>query len=730
MTRPDAPLKLRGGAEYGLDLRTDGMAYGVLVPSPVSAGALRSVDVSAARRAPGVVAAVGPSDLATLLPNGGDPNRPVFPSTRVLYRNQPIAAVAARSLDEARAAARLVRSDITPQDPLLDLEARFPEWPVGLASDAPGVVAHVLARHGDVEREFRAAELLLSETYRTSGIQHVALEPHACLAEVSDGTWRVRTTTQTPFGVREDAAEILGIPAESLVVDGTWVGGGFGSKGAAFLEPYALVLAAAAGRPVRIALGYQDEFLLDRTTHPAVIRLETSVRGGTITARRVRLLLDTGSSLPGRDFATGYAIGFLLGPYRVPAFEMEGYAIQTNKPPFGPHRAPFAPQCVFAIDSHMDSLARRLGVDPVVFRLRHVWKSGDRTALGQEVGPFGATEALERAGQTAAEWRRTLPAGTGIGVGIGFWSTSTGAGGEVRLRLTSTELVVEQGEHEIGSGSVVRGLVAVAERVFGLPPDKIRVSVSSTAEAPYDSGVFGSRTVGALGRAIEAAAQTLLATLGERTKPDGPVRLEADGDRLRVVAGRRHIPVSEILQGEEAQSGLVCEGRHYGRSGTIDERRIVEGSFYPYTDFTAAVHVAAVHVDRETGSVKVLRYAAFQDIGVVIDAGMFRGQVEGGVAMGLGTALTEESLWGNDGRLLNPGLLDYRIPTIAEVPPIEAVAIEGFLGAGPFGAKGLGEPPIIPVPAAVANAVTDATAARVFELPLTPERVARALMGL
>ncbi len=727
MTRSDAALKTRGGAEYGLDLETPGMLHGVLVPSPVAAGTIRSVDLSAARRAPGVVVAVGAAELPALLPHGGDRDRPVFPEARVVYRNQPVAAIAATTLAGARAAARLVRIEVAAETPLLDIEDRYPEWPAGLATDAPGVVAHVSARHGDLARAFRAADLVHSETYRTSGVQHVALEPHACVAEVGDGTWRVKTTTQTPFGVREDAAEILGIPADSLVVEGTWVGGGFGSKGAAFLEPYALVLAAASGRPVRLAFGYREEFLLGRTTLPAVIRLDTAVANGTITARRVRMMLDTGSSLPGRDFATGYAIGFLLGPYRIPVFEMEGYAIRTNKPPFGPHRAPFAPQCVFAIDSHTDSLARRLGVDPVEFRLRHVWREGDRTALGQEVGPFGGVEGLERARATVADWRRALPPDTGIGVGIGFWSTSTGAGGEVRLRLTPTELVIEQAEHEIGSGSIVRGLVAVAERYLGLPTERIRVTDSSTSTAPFDSGVFGSRTAGALGRAIVAAGETLQKELAGRAQVPGPVRLESGPRGLVVVAGAIRRPVAELLTPEERATGLVAEGRHYGRSGAIDTSRVVEGTFYPYTDFTASVHVAAVRVDRETGSVKVVRYAAFQDVGTSLDPGMVRGQVEGGVAMGLGTALTEETLWGADGRMGNAGLLDYRIPTILEMPPTEVVAIEGFLGAGPFGAKGLGEPPIIPVPAAVANAVADATGARVAELPLTPERVARAL---
>jgi CO/xanthine dehydrogenase Mo-binding subunit len=204
--------------------------------------------------------------------------------------------------------------------------------------------------------------------------------------------------------------------------------------------------------------------------------------------------------------------------------------------------------------------------------------------------------------------------------------------------------------------------------------------------------------------------------------------LEREDGRLVAVADGKRRPVAELFTAEErARGGLEAHGQHYANQVSIDESRVAEGEFSPYTDFTGAAHVAEVAVDRETGQVRVVRYAAFHDTGTVLDAAMFRGQVEGGVVMGLGAALTEEMLWSADGRLENPGLLDYRIPTLGEVPPIEVHSIEGFRGAGPFGAKGLGEPPIVPVPAAIANGVADATGARVQELPLSAERVARAL---
>ncbi|MFZ0831334.1 MAG: molybdopterin cofactor-binding domain-containing protein, partial [Thermoplasmata archaeon] len=390
MTRTDAEPKARGALEYGTDLEAPRMLWAALVRSPVAHGRIVRMDLGPARKMPGVVAVVGPDDLRTLLPKAAlEAERPVFPLDEIRYRGEPIAAVAAETLEQARRAAAAVVPEVESLRVDARIEDVFPEWPSEAAAQDPRVVGHVHARHGDVEEKFRTAELVHSETYRTSGVHQVAIEPHACLAEVRDGTFCIRSSTQTPFGLREDTAAILGIPESSVLVEGTWVGGGFGGKGAAFLEPYALLLAVASGRPVKLSLTYTEEFELGRTTLPSIIRLDTAVARGRITARRVRLLLDTGASLPGRDFAVGYSIGFLLGPYRTESYEIEGFAVQTNKPPFGPHRAPFAPQSVFALESHLDGLARRLGVDPIEFRRLHAWREGDRTAYDQPVGPFG-----------------------------------------------------------------------------------------------------------------------------------------------------------------------------------------------------------------------------------------------------------------------------------------------------------------------------------------------------
>ncbi len=726
--RPDAALKAAGRAVFATDLELPGMLWGALVLAPVAHGRIRSVDLAGARALEGVVA-VGHADLARLTGGlSGDAERPAFPRDTVAYRHQPVAAVAAPTLERAREAARAVTVAVDELGAIANIDGIFPDWPGSEASRSPHVAAHVRARKGDVEAAFRDAELVVRETYRTASVHQVALEPHACVADVVDDRWTVHTSTQSPFGVREDTASILGVPESSIVVDGTWVGGGFGGKGASFLEPYALLLSREAARPVRLALTYREEFLLGRTTLPSIVRLETAVRGGRISARRVRLLLDVGMSLPGRDFATGYSIGFLLGPYRTPAFEVEGYAVRTNKPPFGPHRAPFAPQCAFMVESHLEEVAHRLGVDPLAFKADHLWREGESTPFGQRVLPFGLGEALGRARETAARWTREAPPGHGVGVGVGFWSTGTGAGGEARLRLSPTHLTMVQGEREIGSGSVIVGLAAVAERRSGLPRERIRVEYADTAHAPFDSGVFGSRTVGALGRAVDEALVTLLGRLAERVGGAGPPTLVIENDEIVVRVGSIERPVAELLTDEErAAGGLEADGKHYGRGGTIDESLVLDGTFYAYTDFTGAAHVAEVSVDTETGTVRLVRYAAFHDIGTVVDPASARAQVEGGVAMGIGTALTEEAIWSDDARLENPGLVDYRIPTLGEVPPIEVTFLPGHAGAGPFGAKGLGEPPIIPVPAAVASAVRAACGGHVTELPLTPERVARAV---
>jgi CO/xanthine dehydrogenase Mo-binding subunit len=726
--RPDATVKLGGTAVFGTDLDVPGMLWAAFVPAPVAHGRIRSLDLRAARALPGVTV-VGPEDLPRLLgPGERDLERPLFAETEILYRNQPLAVVAAPSAVEARAAVAAVQVDVDPLPIHADLETVFPEWPGSEADAHPQIAAHVRARHGEVETEFRSADRVFSETYRTASVHQVPLEPHACVAEIRDATWYVQTSTQSPFGVREDAASLLGIPESSIVVAGTWVGGGFGGKGSSLLEPYALLLARASGRPVRLALGYREEFRLGRTTLPAVVRMETAVKDGRIRARRVRLLLDVGNSLPGRDFATGYSIGFLLGPYRTEAFEVEGYAVRTHKPPFGAHRAPFAPQCAFVVESHLDHVAREMNLDPEEFRARHLWREGELTLMGQKVGPFGLFEAVERARATAREWRAAAPPGHGVGIGCGFWSTGTGAGGEVRLRLNAQQLVVLQGEREIGSGSVLAGLAAVAMRVSGLPRDRITIDYGDTSKAPFDSGVYGSRTLGALGRAIEEATVLLRRTLAERLGARGQAELSVEGGEIYAAAGERREAVTRLLTPEEhAAGGVVAEGRHFAPPRKLDESRVLTGTFYPYNDYSGAAHVAEVSVDPGTGAVRVERYAAFHDAGTVVDDGTARAQVEGGIAMGLGTALTEEAIWSEDGRLVNAGLLDYRIPTLGEIPPITVKFIEGHLGAGPFGAKGLGEPPIIPVPAAVAIATRAACGAHVTELPLTAERVARAL---
>jgi len=726
--RPDALAKARGEVEYATDLTVPGMLWGALVLAPVPHAIVRRVDLSAARALPSVVA-IGASDLPTLLGDAhGDPERPPFPTAEVVYPAQPVAAVAAPSLARAREAARAVRLELEARPPVPDLETIFPEWPGSEASRSPHVAAHVHARRGDVDRELAAADVVVAETYRTAGVHQVALEPHACVAEVVGDRWSVRTSTQSPFGVREDVSSILGIPEGSITVEGTWVGGGFGGKGASLLEPYALLLAKAARAPVRLALTYREEFLLGRSTLPMVARLETGVRDGRLVARRVRLLLDVGASLPGRDFATGYSIGFLLGPYRTGAFEVEGYAVRTNKPPFGPHRAPLAPQAAFVAESHLIEVARRIGADPEAFRAAHLWTEGGTTPLGQPVGPFGLPRALEAARARASEWRAGLPGGHGVGIGLGFWSTNTGAGGEARVRLEGGSLVIEQGEREIGSGSVLVGLARVASRRTGLPADRVRVEYRGTAEAPFDSGVFGSRTVGALGRAVDEATVTLLTELGRRLQGTAPATLAVEGDRLVARTDRAHASVESLLTADErASGGLKASGRHFGAAGGIDESLVVEGSFYPYQDFTGAAHVAEVAVDPATGTVRVVRYAAFHDVGTLLDPAGARAQVEGGVVMGLGTALTEEAVWSEDGHLRNPDLVDYRLPRLGIVPSIEVTFVEGHPGAGPFGAKGLGEPPIIPVPAAIAAAVREAAGVHLTQLPLSPERVARAV---
>ncbi len=733
MIRTDALPKARGALPYAPDVELPGMLWAVYVTSPHPHAEIRRVDTAGAREVPGVVDVLTAEDLPGLLPREPEPTRPLLATKVTRFVGEPVALVAAENLSAARAGASRVQVDYRVLPAFTDLEREFPHWPTPEEMRShPQVNAHVHARRGDFDQVARQADHVHRDRYQTAMVAQVPLEPHACLARVQGDDWYVLTTTQAPFGIREDLADKLGLPQEKVRVEGTWVGGGFGGKNEALLEPHALLLSRRTGRPVRIALTFQEEFLFSRTTQPAIFWMESCLKDGKLVARRTRLLLDTGASLPGRDFALGYSLGFTLGPYRLESFELEGYALRTHRPPFGPHRAPLAPQCTFASEGHLDSLARDRGEDPVEFRLRHVWRPGDRTALGQPVGPFAAEAGLRRARETARAWKASAPPGHGVGVALGFWSTGTGAGGEARLTLSPEGLVLLQGEREIGNGSIWQGLPEVVAATLGVPPAIVSVRYGDTAHAPFDSGVWGSRTTAALGYAVAKAAEGLRRELERRAPGSGPVSFAARDGALTVAREGRSYPATDLMTPEErAEGGLRVEAKHYGKNeGTLEEGLVLEGEMFPYSDLIASVHVAEVSVDRETGAVKVLRYAAFQDAGKVVNPPGYRGQVEGAIVMGLGTALTEEGLLDPEGHLANPGLLDYRIPTLSDPPPeLTIVALEGSLGSGVWGSKGVGEPPIIPVPAAVANAVADATGARVTVLPLTPERVSQALRG-
>ncbi len=496
MIRTDALPKAQGALAYAPDVQLPGMLWAAYVTSPHPHAEIRGLDTAPAREVVGVVDILTADDLPALLPREPEPGRPLLATRATRFVGEPVAVVAAETLQAAREGAARISVDYRVLPAFTDLEREFPHWPTPEEMRShPQVNAHVHARRGDFDQVARTADHVHRELYQTAMVAQVPLEPHACIARVQGDDWYVLTTTQTPFGIREDLADKLGVPQERIRVEGTWVGGGFGGKNEALLEPHALLLSRRTGRPVRLALTFREEFLFSRTTQPALFWMESCLKDGRLVARRTRLLLDTGASLPGRDFALGYSLGFTLGPYRLEAFELEGYALRTHRPPFGPHRAPLAPQCTFASESHLDSLARDRGEDPVAFRLRHVWRPGDRTALGQVVGPFAAEAGLRRAQETALAWKASAPPGHGVGVALGFWSTGTGAGGEARLTLSPQGLVLLQGEREIGNGSIWQGLPGVAATTLGIPrkPWRCATAIPGTLPSIAGSGGAGPR---------------------------------------------------------------------------------------------------------------------------------------------------------------------------------------------------------------------------------------------
>jgi CO/xanthine dehydrogenase Mo-binding subunit len=746
LIRQDGLDKVTGTGRYAADLTVTGMLHGAFRMSSHSHARISRLDTTAARALPGVHAVITAADVPEVRYGAFVRDRTLFAKDVVRWEGELIAAVAASTPEISAQAAAMIEIDFEPLPALTDLEAAArPDAPLVHADWATydvddnvvrerNVASHSTIVKGDAAAAMAEADIVVKDRYVADGSHAVPIEPRALLAEWQGDHVTIWSSTQVPFLARAGVAETLGLPQNRVRVIVPHLGGGFGAKCEVGFEPHVAALARAAGRPVKVVFSRRDEFLLpDHRRERMIIDLETGVRrDGTLVARRGRLIIDNGAYSMDEPYLGQLAGMFAVGPYRIPNVDVSVDVVYTTTQPSGSVRGPTGPTTCWAVEQHHDVVAERVGLDPVEFRRRNLVHEGDAGPTGQVFERIGAIETLESAA-AAIGWGKELPDGEAIGIATGWWPSFPGpSGAHVKINADGTGTIVT-GAQECGTGAVM-ALPILAAEVLGMRPEEFRILYQDTDAGPYDGGASGSQTTFNNGRAVIAAATEVREQLLDLAAD----HLEANRADLELVDGTARVKGSHTssvsiadLASEAAGVGLLL-GKGSGQpppTPAVDSAscvgRLGAESFAAPTFFT---HAIRVKVDRDTGVVRVLEVAASHESGVVINPIGASGQIHGGVAMGIGQALTEGVQLSDDGRQRNAYLLDYKLQTVADIPPIQVDFVDApSPNGGPKGLKGIAEPPCVPTPGAIANAITRAVGVRVNELPMTPERVWAAL---
>jgi len=722
--------KVTGAARYTEDLYLPGMLHARLVLSPHPHARVVAVPREIALAVPGVAAVVTEADL----PDGVSSQLLADDETR--YTGQPVAAVLAETeaaaVDGADRLAAAVEYEVLPAvltpaeamrdgAPLVVEHMEEDDEAAAHATVSAGAVKETLPRNvanryhftrGDIAQGVREADVVIERTYTTGRLHQAYMEPHATIAapDSGAGTVTVYTSTQGQFYVRSETADALGIAQHQVRVVPMTVGGGFGGK-IVLLEPLAAALAVMQRRPVRLVLTRRDDFLLGTPAPECEIWLRTGARrDGTLTALQARLVFDSGAS-PGAP--ASIAAMLLGGYYKTPHLDIESMEVLTHKPPNGAYRAPGAPQATFAIESQMNDMAQQLGLDPVEFRLRNASDTGDPMPNGRPWQKLGLRQVLQVL-HDHPKWKdRVRGDGIGYGVAIGGWPGGVeSAAACVRANTDGTFHVIVGAVDITG---VATSLRLIAAEVLGVDPSLIRVVTADTDHAPYAGMSGGSKTTYTVGTAVKLAAEDAR----KQVLTIAASEMEARAEDLEIVDGfvrvkgtpQRALPLSDMLKKSMAFGARYAPV--FG-NGSISSPKASPGF---------AGHLAKVRVDEETGHVQLLDYVVIQDVGFPINPAAVEGQMRGGAAQGLGWGLLEAMAYDEQGNLLHSTFADYPLPRAVDVPQTETIMVQVPSDSGPFGAKGVGEPPVIPGAAAIANAVADATGVRISSLPITPQKL-------
>jgi CO/xanthine dehydrogenase Mo-binding subunit len=727
-TRVEGREKVTGATHYTADVALPGTLWGRALRSPYPHARIIRIDTSRAQQVPGVHAVLTGADVRGIRYGRRLFDVPVLAEDRVRFVGERVAAVAAEDRDTAEAALVLIDVEYEELPAVLDPQEALGEdapilhpdvnsyigLPRPLEKPSNAFVRDVWSK-GNIEVGFAQADRIIENTFTVPRQHQAYLETHSCLVWIDDqGRVQIWASTKVPYQVKEQLSVALGLPKERIRLNPIAIGGDYGGKGSPMDIPLAYCLARRTGRPLKMVMDYVEEFTAGNPRHAAVIQLKTGVkREGSIVAHQARVLFDSGAyggfkPTPTVNLGGASKAG---GPYKIAHVYIEGIQVYTNTIPGGFMRAPGEPQTLFATESHIDCIARQLGMDPLDFRLKNLIEEGDETPIGTRYQGIRAKETLEAA-VAAAGYRTAKAPNVGRGIAIG---ERPPAGGESHAAVTLNpdgSVIVHTSIFEPGTGTYTILRQIVAEELQ-LSLHRIEVRVWDTDGVPFDTGVGGSRVTRVAGQAAYQAAREASRTVCRVAAdvldwPEESMTLRG-AEVIHQETGESH-PWATILQ----RWGHPVVGR-----GAVQDMHPS-----PVTSFTA--QVAEVLVDPETGEVQLLRFTSAHDVGRVLNPVDHQGQIEGAVVQGIGYGLSEE-LGVVEGRVESAHFGDYKIPNVKDIPEMKTVVLASESGPGPYNAKGIGENPSGPVAPAIANAVQDAVGARIRDLPITAEKVYRAL---
>ncbi|HKY08351.1 MAG TPA: xanthine dehydrogenase family protein molybdopterin-binding subunit [Candidatus Binatia bacterium] len=723
--RLEGPEKVSGRAVYATDVSLPGMLWCKVLRSPISYGRIKCIDVDRARSLPGVRAIVTGEDVQGLLIGRKIYDMPILADGLVRFIGEKVAAVAADSEVIAEEAVNLIDVEYEEMTPLLDpLEAVKPNAALlhpnlqgyrGLLHPiaAPGnVFVHMNWKKGDVEAGFRESDIIVENTFTTKPVHQAYIEPHACVVQAqTDGSGDIWACSKVPFALREQVANAFGKGLDQFIVHPCYIGGCFGGKGDFMDVPVCYLLSLQSGRPVKMVMDYFEEFVAGNPRHAAVVRVKSGVmKDGRLIAHQMEYVFDSGAY--GAFKPQGYLVGpkEAAGPYRIPNVFIEEKIVYTNKIPCGHMRAPGDPQGFFANESHMDVIARRLGMNPVEFRKRNLMRDGDVSPIGHAVPHIKSDEILDAAIESSG-YRRPKRKHTGRGMAVSQWLP---LGGESHAFVSIDEnggVVVSTAMLDQGAGTHTAMRLVAAEELQ-LPLEKIRVATLDTSKVGSDTGIGASRGTRIFGNATRLAA----AQAKERMLDAASVRLGVAKEELFLANGAVRSPTGQNLS--------------YGEIVKLNGSEIRGHGFYKNfesgPEAALCIQVAEVDVDAETGQVHLTHFTTAHSTGTVLNPLMHQGQIDGGVVMGMGYALME-GLMIDGGSVVTTNFGENKIPSIQDIPALKTVIQEFPVGNGPYGGMSIGEPPVVPTAAAIANAVEDAVGVRIYDLPITAEKVLEAL---